>query len=557
MPVAISIEDLNFAYAGSHAGALENINLKINRGEFIWVAGPNRAGKSTFCLVLNRLIPEFLKGEFSGSVVINNDDISGRSVSEMGRMVGVVFQDFESQIFSTRVDLEISFGMESAGCSRDLMKKRVGEVLEIAGLTGLELRNPATLSGGQKQRLAIASVLALEPDILVLDESMTDLDPAGRKKILEVLKEMKKKGKTIIIVEHEVEDIAGTDSCAVFSKGRLANYNYTPDVLKKPSDMRALGIMPHPVAELFERLGVKEMPLEIEDAYKVLEKIKLVPDRADFAKVSGGSSRILGEPVIEFQNVSHIYNNGIAAVKNINLSIAKGDFVAIVGQNGSGKTTLAKHINRLLEPAEGMVRIFGDDVRKLKRSEIGLRVGYVFQNPDHQIFCETVYDEVAFAPKNFGMAEQIVRQKSAAAIETVGLMGQENADPFMLTRGEREKVAVASALSASPEIIILDEPTTGLDYSGRIRTMEMLRKLNESGKTVIIITHAMNIVAEYAKTAVAMKDGEIRYNGPVRKFFSQYELLGNLSLEAPLITRLGMKFGIPLLNTDEMVRLLL
>lgn len=544
---AIKIDGLSFLYSGSEKKALKDITLEVEEGEFAFLTGKSRAGKSTLCLSLTGLIPSYIKGEFKGRIFIKGEDIAGKSVSEITESVGIVFQDYESQIFSTRVDLEVAFGLENRGLMREEMKKRVMEMLELTGLVGLEFRNPATLSGGQKQRLAIASVLALNPEVILLDEPLTDLDPEGREGIINVLDKLRKNGKTIFIVEHDIEIIDRAQKCFVLCDGVLFNSGSPESVMSDREKLITASVSPHPLIEVFTALGFDERPLTVDIAEKILKgkgikvKNKTVSDNEDES----------GDVIVSIENLTFRYDNGITALKGIDLEIRKGDFVAIVGKNGSGKTTLAKHINRLLEPSSGRVFLAGEDVKKLKRSSIGRRVGYVFQNPDHQIFSETVYDEVAFAPGNFNFSESEIKERVERALKIVGLEGHEQADPFMLTRGEREKVAVASVLAVTPEIIILDEPTTGLDFVEVKNTMEMLNELNRNGKTIIIITHNMNIVAEYAKKVIAMKDGSVIFYGSTREFFGREELLKETGIRVPIITELSRRFGFTALSVGE------
>jgi len=544
MEIAVRIKNLSFTYGGSKKSVIKDVNLEIKKGEFVLLLGHSGAGKSTLCMSMNRIIPELINGEISGEIKVFGRDLSRESVSHMGEFAGIVLQDYESQIFSTRVDLEIAFGLENMGMSREMMRKRVRDVLEMTGLADLANRNPATLSGGQKQRLAIASVIAMEPDLIILDEPLTDLDPQGRKEVLAVLYRLKEMGKTIVFVEHDYERM-NPDTCIVLESGRVLFSEIPEDAFKKIVEQKIRGIKPHPIAEFCKIVNLEPEKLEIGFISKKMGR----PRRS---LVNGQVKNQEKETIIEFENVNFTYDEKQYVLKNINLKIKKGDFVALVGHNGCGKTTLAKHINRLLVPSEGSVRIFGEDTRKLSRSQIGKKVGYVFQNPDHQIFSETVFDEIAFAPKNFGLDEATIRRNVSEAIEIVGLKGYEESDPFILSRGEREKVAVASVLAVAPEILILDEPTTGLDYHERRNTMEMLKRLNREGKTIIIITHSMDIVAEYARSVIAMKSGEVIFHGDVRNFFNDMDLLKKLSIEPPLITELGWELGVSALNVEEL-----
>ncbi len=544
----IEIKNFSFTYSNTGKRALNDITLNIKKGELCFLTGASRAGKSTLCLALAGFIPWSIKGEVKGEIYLEGKDILTGRLSPARDRVGIVFQDYESQLFSTRVDLEIAFGLENRGLERRIMKERIEEVLKATALNELKMRSPATLSGGQKQRLAIASILALEPDIIILDEPLTDLDPEGRDDVLNTIALMRERGTAVLFVEHEIEHAGLFDKCIVLKDGSLLLDGPPRDVFRNSPMLSSAGIMRNPLSEVFEKLSLNEMPITADEAERILRNKGIKIKNRVF---DNGDKTAEGEDIIEIENLTHIYPAGVEALKGVNLKIKKGDFIALVGRNGSGKTTLAKHINRLLEPTSGRVNLMGEDVMKLKRSEIGKMIGYVFQNPDHQIFSETVYDEVAFAPRNFKFPEEEIKRRVKEAIRIVGLEGYEGADPFMLTRGEREKVAVASVLSATPEIIILDEPTTGLDYREVRDTMEMLKELNLKGCTIIIITHNMNIVAEYAKSVVAMKDGEIVFYGNVREFFAQDALLRETGIKPPLITDLSRRFGFTALNVDE------
>jgi energy-coupling factor transport system ATP-binding protein len=260
-----------------------------------------------------------------------------------------------------------------------------------------------------------------------------------------------------------------------------------------------------------------------------------------------------GEPLIEVEGLSHRYPNGVLALEGVDLSVRRGEFLAVLGQNGSGKTTLVKHFNGLLEPTEGSVRVEGEETLKQGIQRLGQRVGYVFQNPDHQIFSDTVSDEVAFGPKIRGLEEGEVGERVEEALAAVGLEGYEEEDPFGLTKGERQRVAVASVLAVRPEVLILDEPTTGLDYAEQRSMMDLVRRLNEAGSTIIAVTHTMWVVAEYAHRAVVMKDGKMALSGTVREVFAREDELRDVYLRTPHIVSFGNSLGYPVLSVGEML----
>jgi energy-coupling factor transport system ATP-binding protein len=261
-----------------------------------------------------------------------------------------------------------------------------------------------------------------------------------------------------------------------------------------------------------------------------------------------------GEPLIEVEGLTHRYPNGVVALEGVDLAVRQGEFLAVLGQNGSGKTTLVKHFNGLLEPTEGSVRVGGEETTAQGVRKLGQRVGYVFQNPDHQIFSDTVAEEVGFGPKIRGMGENEVEERVSEALSAVGLEGYEKEDPFGLTKGERQRVAVASVLAVRPEVLILDEPTTGLDYAEQRSMMDLVTRLNESGSTIIVVTHTMWVVAEYAHRAVVVRDGRVVLSGPVREVFTEEDELREASLRPPHIVSLGNSLGFPVLSVEELLR---
>ena len=260
-----------------------------------------------------------------------------------------------------------------------------------------------------------------------------------------------------------------------------------------------------------------------------------------------------GEPIIQVEGLTHRYPNGVVALEGVDLTVRKGEFLAVLGQNGSGKTTLVKHLNGLLKPTEGSVRVNGEETTEQGLRTLGQSVGYVFQNPDHQIFSDTVSDEVAFGPKIRGMEEGEIGERVQEALAAVGLEGRGEEDPFGLTKGERQRVAVASVLAVRPEVLILDEPTTGLDHAEQRSMMDLVRSLNASGSTIIVVTHTMWVVAEYAHRAVVVREGKISLQGTVRKVFVEEDELHEAALRPPHIVSLSNALGYPVLSVEELV----
>jgi len=554
---AVGLRDVGFTYQGQGGPALDSVSLDIHPGECLAVLGPSGAGKSTLSRTLNGLIPQFQYGELSGSATIFGQDTARTRVPELARRVGLVFQDFESQLFATSVELEVAFAAENFGLPPDEIRARVSDSLGLVGLSGHERRHPAVLSGGEKQRLAIAAVLAGGPDLLVLDEATTDLDPVGRAEVLALLRALsaggREKPSTIVFATCDAEEAALAQRAVLLHSGRLEADEAATQMLADPGRLEAHGVRPPDLAGLFAALSLPERPRDAAEAAGALQQRGLAVDRQawDSLLSKEAAARPQGGPAVEVAGVSYSYPDGTRALSGISLTIQQGDFIALVGPNGSGKTTLAKHFNRLLEPTEGELRVGGKLGRAQSRLELARRVGYVFQNPDHQIFADTVRDEVAFGPRNFGLPEAEVRARVGQALDAVHLSGREQEDPFSLTKGERQRVAVASMLAARPEIMVFDEPTTGLDYRESRSMMDLIRELHALGHTVIIITHSMWVVAEYAHRMVLMHEGRILADEPVRDALGKADLLAQASLIAPPISQLGAALGHPFRSVAE------
>ncbi|MDP9439858.1 MAG: energy-coupling factor transporter ATPase [Actinomycetota bacterium] len=557
---AISIRGLAYRYRGQEKPALDGVDLDVAEGEFVVVMGPSGAGKSTLCTTLNGLVPHFFRGRMEGEVKVHGRSTRDGKVGEFAREVGLVFQDFEAQLFSTNVALEVAFGPENFSVERGEMRRRVEGVLGRVRLEGFEGRQPATLSGGQKQRLAIASVLAIEPRVLCLDEPTTDLDPIGKLGVFEIASELKERDDvTLIVVEHETEETLEADRIVILRDGRVVTDRPTREVLRDVDLLQESRIMPLGVTRFFHEMGFWQGQLPLTPAEGLREfrqrGWRIDPGRhRELVAGDEGREAGYGEPLIEVEGLTHRYPNGLVALEGVDLAVRRGEFLAVLGQNGSGKTTLVKHFNGLLEPTEGAVKVEGKTTTDQGIRKLGQTVGYVFQNPDHQIFSDTVADEVAFGPKIRGLEESEVEERVGEALAAVGLEGYEGEDPFGLTKGERQRVAVASVLAVRPEVLILDEPTTGLDYAEQRSMMDLVRRLNEAGSTIIVVTHTMWVVAEYAHRATVVRDGRVVLSGTVREVFAEEERLRDASLRPPHIVSMGNALGHTVLSVDEMLR---
>ena len=552
MAPAITIQNLSFTYQGSQEPALAGVNLSVTDGQFVAVMGHAGCGKSTLCMCLNALIPRFLRGRVEGKVLVKDRDVARSSIRDMAQLVGLVFQDFESQLVATTVEQELAFGPENYAVPKEELLRRVNKYLALIQLDELRFRQQATLSGGQRQLLAIASVLALETPILVLDEPTTDLDPVHRKEVLSIARQVSLGGRIVIMVEHESEAVVDADQIVLMSAGKIVACDRPDRLLSQVDLMIESGVRPLQLVELFHKLGIPQAPITVDESLAVIRDTGLKVNRTAEPVRVGKTDAIL-----EVLGVSYVYNEGnVKALDHVSLKVGDGEFLALLGKNGSGKSTLAKVLSGLLQPVGGSVLAHGKPIAAMSRSALAQFVGYVYQNPDYQIFAATVYQEVSFGPRNFGVPEDEIKIRVAQALASVELEGYENRDPFGLTRGERQRVAVASILVSRPRVLILDEPTTGMDYQQQRGMMEVLTRLNRAGHTIIVITHSMWVTSEYARRTVVMVDGGIVLDGATPEVFANEEALAGANLKAPPIVELGNRLGVRTMSVNQMVRAL-
>jgi energy-coupling factor transport system ATP-binding protein len=604
-PPAVEMRNIVFSYDGARIPALRDIDVTVNRGEMIGIMGASGAGKSTLAKCLNRLVPAFERGQFDGIVRICGRALDGARVSDISPLVGMVFQDFEAQLFSTNVALEVAFTMQQIGMPREEIAARIEPALVAVGLTGFAHRDPTSLSGGEKQRLAIAAVLALRPAVIVLDEPTTDLDPEGKAEVFALIRKLREQGLSLIVIEHEADELRGCDRLLVLRDGELVAQGPPLSVMTQLELLESCGVHPPDLNRALALLGIRAHPVSMDEAEAlirrafciredvsaqarssgVLQAIKdgagsvggenSIPSRDQRRPGGGSRSRthqaeqsarvnkesatcgselttgVSAAPLAEAQQLYFSYALGPQVLDAINFRIRPGEFVAIVGQNGSGKTTLAKHLVGLLTPTAGRVLLEGRDRASLRPAETAHKAGYVFQNPDHQIFASSVAEEIAFGPRNFGLNESEIEQRVAEVLHAVNLQDARARDPFLLSKGERQRLAVASVLALRPRLLILDEPTTGLDYREQRRMMTLVSDLNRGGIAIIIISHAPWLVAEYARRVVLMRRGQILFDGPVDTFFQQDELLRQSSFRPPEVTLLARRFGLAALSPEE------
>jgi|UniRef100_A0A7C3WIY8 energy-coupling factor transport system ATP-binding protein len=537
----VEITDLSFTYKKRDKPVFRGLNLKVAAGERLAVLGPSEAGKSTLALCLNGLIPRMIKGDFAGCVTVAGVAVHACRPRQLAGQVGLLFQDFEAQLFCTRVEQEVAFGPENLGLPREEIKWRVEQALALVGLNGLQSRDPATLSGGQKQLLALAAVLAMHPRVLILDEPTTDLDPLRVEELLAALDRLSRdQGLTLILLGQDLRLARHASRLVLLEQGEVVADGPPEVILRQVDTFRRLGLRPLDLPALFHDLGQAELPLSLTEALAQARRQGWRPRPGIPSSGETAPPLNLGPELLALRQVSFAYPGGSFIFQDLSLSFRQGEITAILGPNGSGKTTLLKLLRGLLKPTAGEVRVAA-----------GVRVGFVFQNPDYQLFAERVWDEVAFGLRFHGLAPQELDRRVQEALHRVHLLELAEEDPFSLTKGQRQRLAVAAVLALAPQVIILDEPTTGLDHRERKDMLDLIQELHTQGHTIIMVTHSIWAAANYTQRLLILKDGQIILDGPTREVLAQEEVLAQCRLRPPAVLQFSRKLGFLALTAAE------
>jgi energy-coupling factor transport system ATP-binding protein len=560
-PHPLVYDRFSFAYRGGEK-VVRDLSLDLAEGRVVLVTGPSGAGKTTVCRAANGLIPHEFKGTLDGSVTVaGRYDSRKLAVSPLSKIVGVMSQDPETQLFNPSVEDEIFFGACNYGLPAETILERTQELLELTRLTEHRRKNPHNLSGGQQQSCALASMLVFEPLVLVLDEPTSNIDPIGSQQVLDLVARLaQEENRTTLLVEHKIEELADlVDEMIVIDRGEILHRGTVREVLEHVEYIDSVGLRVPQVTLLCAKLRtagwpVEDLPIGVEEAVRVLaplvdqDALNRAPEPPP-RRVQHGSDEV----VVSVRGLSHVYQDGTRAVHDVDLEIRRGEFVGILGPNGSGKTTLVKHLNGLLKPTEGSVTVAGLDTREATIAEMAQAVGFIFQNPDSQIFKMKVEEELAFGPKNVGLSEEEVYRRVREAAEELEISHLLDRNPFFLSKGEKQRVAVAAVMAMQPDILVLDEPTTGQDFKRAREIMDLAVQLHEEGQTVFVITHDMNLAAEYCERVVIMEGGRVLLDAPTREAFLAEEALKASSLRQPQVTALGkaLGYGQAWLTVDE------
>jgi ABC-type cobalt transporter, ATPase component len=581
----LELKDVSFKYANRNKDdsldsseaqdstfALKDVSLSVESGEFVGIIGPSGSGKTTLASLFSGAIPHHYSGELLGSVKIAGQDTNNLALTNIACLVGSVIQDIDAQMVAANVEDEILFGLENFGVAHSEIPSRIDEALQIVGISDLRNRDLDTLSGGQKQKVAIAAILALKPKVMVLDEPTCALDPVSSKMIFSILKDLNKNfGITVVVIEQKVALLS--EYCkrlVVLSNGILSLDLPVSQALKNMDLLYSIGInyprTTHLVNDL-QRENIcskSDLPVSVEDTVNTIvntinseksltshvdshsefdnrecdsNKSALACDFSHESQVSTQSyaqnKSKNDSPCLSLKNVSFLYQSGVSALKNVSFEAYAGELVTLVGRNGAGKTTITKIINGLLKPTEGNVTIDGVDTKSLRISQIAKYVSTLFQNPDRQLCKETVLEEVTLSCILIGQNEDEAKAHAMEIIDELEL--DPEASPFMLSRGQRQMVALAATVVTNPKILLLDEPTCGLDYKECMRIMQVVERLRKNGCCVIMVCHDMEVVLDYATRLITINDGKLIIDGSAYDVFEKPEVCSAAALYPPLL----------------------
>ena len=559
----IKTENLIFEYEkhdeegniiGCHR-AIDEVNLEIKPGQFIAILGHNGSGKSTLAKHMNAIL-----SPTEGTMWVDGKNTSKEeNIWDVRQSAGMVFQNPDNQIIGTIVEEDVGFGPENLGVPTDEIWERVEQSLSAVGMIEYRHHSPNKLSGGQKQRVAIAGVVAMRPKCIVLDEPTAMLDPNGRKEVLKTIEELRKKEKvTVILITHYMEEVIGADRVIVMDKGHVVMDGTTKEIFSQVELLKQYRLDVPQVTLLAYELKQKGFALpdgilSVDELITALEKCGMKSEDAaktvlkkDAVEESQKKCVETSEetPILKLDKLSYVYSPGTAyekkALKEINLDIYEGQFIGVIGHTGSGKSTMIQHLNGLIKATDGVLYYKGENIyaEKYNMRELRNNVGLVFQYPEHQLFEIDVLSDVCFGPKNQGLTEEECKKRAMEALELVGLPEKYyDRSPFDLSGGQKRRVAIAGVLAMRPKVLVLDEPTAGLDPKGRDEILDQIAHLQkESNLTVILVSHSMEDIAKYVDRIVVMNRGDKMYDGTPKEVFGQYKELEKVGLAAPQVT---------------------
>ncbi len=553
----IKIENFTYTYPGRSVSTIKDLSAEVPEGGLVLLTGPTGCGKSTLLKAINGLIPHLMGGRMEGKIEINGLDTRKTDIFTLSRKVGLIFQNPDDQIFSTVVQDEVAFGPENLALPRKMIRQGIDKALKLVGLDEFHHRGTHMLSGGEKQRLAIASVLSMSPDILILDEPLAQLDPRGSTEVLKTIRTLNDNGMTVILVEHRIHEVAHlADRIMIMEKGRIVLDEEPRAAFERIDVFKKLGLRVPESAEISHAMGFKKVALTMEEIKKGINAgiRPAVAPSSNHASPETPEKEDSDETALEMEGVSFQYDRRAGFVlEDIYLNIRKGEVVSLMGNNGSGKSTMLLHFAALLKPSRGRVTVLARDTRKLEARQLAGMVGIAFQDPTLMLFNETVWKEVAFGPRMLHFGETKLRQKVEDAMNAMGIAGLRDENPLSLSGGQRLRVALASISSMQPEVILLDEPTSGQDKSNSDSLLRYLYELSGKGITILFTTHDIEAAIRYSDRLLVMNNGKIIADGPPRKIIKEAETLKKANLRPPVSFKIGELLGIEAFCIEDLV----
>ncbi len=515
--IPLSIRNLSFTYRIRQQPAIDCINLDLRPGELVLLAGSSGCGKTTLMRCINGLIPRVYSGQLEGDIYLYGQPARDLSMADLSQTVGTLLQDPERQIVGSYVLNDVAFGLENLALPRQEILERIDEALDYLGILQLRDRETFGLSGGEKQKVALAGILAMRPKILLLDEPLASLDPASAQEALQLFRRLADQGISILLVEHRVEDVLSIkpDKCFLLEDGKQTYYGDL-EGLMKVVDYRRF------------KLPAK---ISLQRAYQDPQPVWPPPS---ISKEE--------QPLIQFQNVSFRYGPDLPNVlQNIDLTIFKGDVIAILGHNGAGKSTLVKQALGLIKPTQGQVLLEGKDTNNISVAQAARTVGYVFQSPSQMLFAPTVNQELAFGPHNLGFSEATIQQNSTLALQTVHLQAEGASPPLALSFGQQKRVSIAAVLAMRSRILMMDEPTAGQDYWNYTSFMDAILQMPDFDAT-IFITHDLDLSVIYANRVILMYGGEILADDTPYEVLKDQDLLKRSRVLTTSLLELNLEY---------------